>query len=128
MTRSVSGAVKPWPPTMACCCCRQAEALRLLYNEELARASKLAVELNKATAAVNKVGLAGGRGSNTARPRQCAAVVSAALLTALSGPSGLNRVELCCMPHSTIRRSEHCMLRNAGNSAGGSVGQEDGGQ
>lgn len=39
-----------------CCCCRQAEALRLLYHEELARASKLAVELTKTTAAVDKVG------------------------------------------------------------------------
>lgn len=35
--------------------CRQVEALRLLYNEELARASKLAVQLSKATAAVDKV-------------------------------------------------------------------------
>jgi hypothetical protein len=35
--------------------CRQVEALRLLYNEELARASKLAVELSKATAAADKV-------------------------------------------------------------------------
>jgi hypothetical protein len=29
--------------------------LRLLYNEELARASKLALELSKATAAADKV-------------------------------------------------------------------------
>lgn len=34
---------------------RQVEALRLLYNEELGRASRLAVELTKATAAADKV-------------------------------------------------------------------------
>jgi hypothetical protein len=44
------------------CPCRQVEALRLLYNEELGRASRLAVELSKATAAVDKVqGTAGSR-------------------------------------------------------------------
>jgi len=39
--------------------CRQVEALRLLYNEELGRASRLAVELSKATAAADKVGRLG---------------------------------------------------------------------
>lgn len=38
-----------------CRCCRQVEALRMLYNEELGRASRLAVELSKATAALDKV-------------------------------------------------------------------------
>lgn len=33
---------------------RQVEALRLLYNEELSRASRLAVELSRATAAADK--------------------------------------------------------------------------
>lgn len=33
---------------------RQVEALRLLYNEELSRASRLAVELTRATAAADK--------------------------------------------------------------------------
>lgn len=33
---------------------RQAEALRLLYNEELSRASRLAVELSRATAAADR--------------------------------------------------------------------------
>lgn len=33
---------------------RQVQALRLLYNEELSRASRLAVELTRATAAVDK--------------------------------------------------------------------------
>eukprot|EP00775_Hariotina_reticulata_P002907 gene2907-3195_t len=35
---------------------RQVEALRLLYNEELSRASQLAVELSKATAAADRAG------------------------------------------------------------------------
>jgi hypothetical protein len=35
---------------------RQVDALRLLYNEELARASQLAVELSKATAAADRAG------------------------------------------------------------------------
>jgi chromosome segregation ATPase len=37
---------------------RQVEALRLLYNEELSRASRLAVELSRATAAADKAAAA----------------------------------------------------------------------
>jgi chromosome segregation ATPase len=36
----------------------QVEALRLLYNEELSRASRLAVELSRATAAADKAAAA----------------------------------------------------------------------